>query len=153
MAKRVVDLLEPVEVDVEDGEFLPLAPPVEGQPFKRDIKLAAVGKRRQRVVQRIVLDAVLGDLEFNALNYDYRELSGARTQFKGAGKVNNEAGFKYILTVVDGQAPQGGGVDKFRLKIWNEKTGAVIFDNQSGAADDAEPTAEIGSGDSISFPK
>ena len=100
-----------------------------------------------------LVNFILGELEFNALNYDYRELSGARTQFKGTGKVNNEAGFKYILTVVDGQAPQGGGVDKFRLKIWNEKTGAVIFDNQSGAADDAEPTAEIGSGDSISFPK
>jgi hypothetical protein len=100
-----------------------------------------------------LVNFILGDLEFNALNYDYRELSGARTQFKGAGKVNNEAGFKYLLTVIDGQAPQGGGVDKFRLKIWNEKTGAVIFDNQSGAADDAEPTTAIGAGESISFPK
>jgi hypothetical protein len=100
-----------------------------------------------------LVNFILGDLEFNALNYDYRELSGAQTQFKGAGKVNNEAGFKYLLTVIDGQAPQGGGVDKFRLKIWNEKTGAVIFDNQSGAADDAEPTTAIGAGESISFPK
>jgi hypothetical protein len=100
-----------------------------------------------------LVNFILGDLEFNALNYDYRELSGAQTQFKGAGKVNNEAGFKYLLTVIDGQAPQGGGVDKFRLKIWNEKTGAVIFDNQSGAADDAEPTTAIGTGESISFPK
>jgi hypothetical protein len=100
-----------------------------------------------------LVNFILGDLEFNALNYDYRELSGARTQFKGAGKVNNETGFKYLLTVIDGQAPQAGGVDKFRLKIWNEKTGAVIFDNQLGDADDAEPTTAIGAGESISFPK
>jgi photosystem II stability/assembly factor-like uncharacterized protein len=100
-----------------------------------------------------LVNFILGDLEFNALNYDYRELSSARTQFKGAGKLNNEAGFKYLLTVIDGQALKGGGVDKFRLKIWNDKTGAVIFDNQSGAADDAEPTTAIGTGESISFPK
>jgi hypothetical protein len=100
-----------------------------------------------------LINLMLGSLEFNAQNYDFRELSGARTQFKGFGKINNEAGYKYLLTVVDGQAPKGGGVDKFRIKIWNDKTGEVVFDNQMGDADDADPTTPIGDGKSISFPR
>jgi photosystem II stability/assembly factor-like uncharacterized protein len=100
-----------------------------------------------------LINLILGNLEFNALNYDYRALSGTRTQFKGFGKVNNEAGYKYILTVIDGQAPKGGGVDKFRIKIWNDKTGEVVFDNQMGESDNADPTTPVGDGHSISFPK
>jgi len=100
-----------------------------------------------------LVNLMLGTLEFSARNYDFRELSGARTQFKGFGKINNEAGYKYILTVIDGQAPNGGGVDKFRIKIWNDKTGKVVFDNQPGDADDADPTTPVGDGKSISFPR
>ena len=92
-------------------------------------------------------------MQFQALNYDFRELSGARTQFKGYGKVNDESGYQYLLTVVDGQAPKGGGVDKFRIKIWNEKTGEVVFDNQKGEADDADPNTPVGDGKSISYPR
>jgi len=100
-----------------------------------------------------LVNFILGGLEFNALNYDFRSLSGVRTQFKGYGKVNNEAGYKYLLTVIDGQAPKGGGVDKFRIKIWNDKTGEVIFDNQLGDDDDADPTTPVGDGSSINFPR
>jgi hypothetical protein len=100
-----------------------------------------------------LVNFILGGLEFNALNYDFRALSGARTQFKGYGKVNSEAGYKYLLTVIDGQAAKGGGVDKFRIKIWNDKTGEIIFDNQMGEDDDADPTTPVGDGNSISFPK
>jgi photosystem II stability/assembly factor-like uncharacterized protein len=100
-----------------------------------------------------LVQLIIGNLEFNAMNYDFRALSGARTQFKGFGKVNNQEGYKYVLTVIDGQAPGGGGVDKFRIKIWNDKTGEVVFDNQVGDADDADPTTPVGAGKSSSFPK
>jgi hypothetical protein len=100
-----------------------------------------------------LVNFILGNLEFSALNYDFRALSGVRTQFKGYGQLNNETGYKYLLTVIDGQAPKGGGVDKFRIKIWNEKTGEVVFDNQVGDDDDADPTTPVGDGKSISFPR
>ena len=100
-----------------------------------------------------LVNFILGNLEFRALNYDFRSLSGARTQFKGYGKLNNETGYKYLLSVIDGQAPKGDGVDKFRLKIWNDKTGEVVFDNQVGDDDDADPTTPVGDGKSINFPR
>jgi|GEM_PF-903916 len=99
-----------------------------------------------------LVNFILGNLEFNALNYDFRELSGARTTFRGVGKFNEEAGYSYLLTVVDGQAVKGGG-DKFRIKIWKVSTGEVVFDTQMGDDDDAAPTTSVGDGKSISFPK
>jgi photosystem II stability/assembly factor-like uncharacterized protein len=115
--------------------------------------VAKVNASPKVVKEENLVSLVLGGLDFRALNYDFRALSGARTQFRGFGKVNNEAGYKYLLTVVDGQAAHGGGVDKFRIKIWNDKSGEVVFDNQLGDADDAEPTTPVGDGKSISFPR
>ena len=64
-----------------------------------------------------------------------------------------QSGYRYLLTVLDGQAPNGGGVDRFRLKVWNDKTGEVVIDNQIGASDDADPTTAVGDGNSIKLPR
>ena len=94
-----------------------------------------------------------GNFEFNALNYEYLSISGARAQFKGFGKLNGEAGYNFILTVIDGQTTNGGGVDLFRIKIWNKNSGAVVFDTQFGTSDGADPTTPIGDGSSIIIQK
>jgi hypothetical protein len=94
-----------------------------------------------------------GGLEFNALNYDYLAMSGAKAQLRGFGKVNGESGYNFILTVIDGQLKGGGGVDKFRIKIWNKTTGATVFDSQMGASDAADPSTPIGTGSSIVIQK
>src|SRR5262249_40978654 len=44
---------------------------------------------------------------------------------------------------------EGGGVDKIRMKIWNKNTGAIVYDKQPGAPDNATPTMPVGSGSSI----
>lgn len=94
-----------------------------------------------------------GNLEFNALNYDYLSVFGPRAQFKGFGKVNGDAGYNFLLTVIDGQATNGGGVDRFRIKIWNKVTGQVVFDTQMGESEAADPTTPIGDGGSIVIQK
>jgi len=89
----------------------------------------------------------LADFEFSALNFDYLVISGARAQYKGLGKtiVNGveQSGIAFILTVIDGQLGGGGGTDKIRLKIYNKNTGAVIYDNQRGASDNADPVVTV----------
>lgn len=91
----------------------------------------------------------MGGFEFNALNYDYLTISGARAQFRGFGKLNGESGYNFILTVIDGQLTGGGGVDKFRIKIWNKTTGAIVFDSQMGESDAVDPSIPVGKGSSI----
>jgi len=90
-----------------------------------------------------------GNFNFNSLNFDYLVISGAKAQYKGAGKVNGDGGYSFILTAIDGQATGGGGVDKIRMKIWNKSTGAIVYDNQMGAADNADPITPLGEGSSI----
>ena len=40
----------------------------------------------------------------------------------------------------------GGGIDKFRIKIWNKGTVEVVYDNQMDALEDADPTTALGGG-------
>ena len=99
------------------------------------------------------LDFLLGNLDFNALNYDYLVIDKARAQFKGFGKINGVSGYDFIVTVIDGSLPGGGGVDKFRIKIWEKTTGIIVYDNQTGASDAADPIMPIGLGGDISIKK
>jgi hypothetical protein len=55
-----------------------------------------------------------------------------------------------MLTVIDGNLPGGGGVDKLRLKIWDKSNGdAIVYENQLGASDRSEPSTMIRSGNII----
>ena len=92
------------------------------------------------------LDFLLGNFEFNALNYDYLVIDKARAQFKGFGKINGVSGYDFIVTVIDGSLPGGDGVDKFRIKIWEKVTGIIVYDNQMGASDAAAPIMPIPGG-------
>ena len=47
--------------------------------------------------------------------------------------------YTFQLNGIDGQVNGGGGVDKFRIKI-KDSGGAVIYDNQLDAGDNADPT-------------
>jgi hypothetical protein len=51
-----------------------------------------------------------------------------------------------MLTAIDGQVNGGGGTDKFRIKIWDKTTDAIVYDNQMGATDDAQPSTVLGGG-------
>jgi uncharacterized repeat protein (TIGR01451 family) len=99
------------------------------------------------------LDFLIGNFDFNALNYDYLVIDKARAQFRGFGKLNGVSGYDFIVTVIDGSLPGGGGVDKFRIKIWEKTTGLLVYDNQPGASDAADPITPIGSGGDISIKK
>jgi len=87
-----------------------------------------------------------GDLNFNSTSYDWLVIAGARAQYKGSGTINGAGDHAFILTAIDGQVSGGGGVDKFRIKIWDKATGMVVYDNQLGAADTADPTMSLGGG-------
>lgn len=89
-----------------------------------------------------------GSFNFSSTSYDWLVVAGAKAQYKGLGKVNGAGEYGFMLTATDGQMNGGGGVDKFRIKIWDKATGSVIYDNVLGSSDDldaANPQA-IGGG-------
>ena len=84
-----------------------------------------------------------GDLNFHSSSYQWLVVAGAKAQYKGLGTINGVGEYGFLLTAIDGQLNGGGGVDKFRIKIWTKSTGEIVYDNQLGSGDDAAPTTAI----------
>ena len=86
--------------------------------------------------------------KFHSTSYQWLVVSGAKAQYKGFGKINGTGDYGFLLTATDGQFTNGGGVDRFRIKIWNRATSAVVYDNAKDSPEDidlANPLA-IGGG-------
>jgi hypothetical protein len=88
----------------------------------------------------------VANLNFQSSAYEWLVVSGARAQFKGSGQIDGAGDYGFLLTAVDGQVTGGGGYDKFRIKIWDRASGAVVYDNQPGENDDAGVTTVLGGG-------
>jgi hypothetical protein len=87
-----------------------------------------------------------GNFNFHSTLYDWLVIAGAKAQFKGSGTVNGTGDFAFMLTSIDGQVNGGGGIDKFRIKIWNKATNDIVYDNQLGALDGDTPSTALGGG-------
>jgi hypothetical protein len=87
-----------------------------------------------------------GNLKFSSVNYEWLVVSGARAQLKGTGTIHGSRAFGFIITAIDGQKNGGRGVDKFRIKIWDLATSAIVYDNKMGAIEAGEAATEIGGG-------
>jgi hypothetical protein len=93
-----------------------------------------------------------GNINFHSTSYDWLTINAVVndgwSQYQGTGTINGLTPaitadiFKFYVASEDNQRNGGTGVDKIRVKIWeqNSSTGAmvmVIFDNQFGATDTA----------------
>jgi hypothetical protein len=92
----------------------------------------------------------VANFTFTSTAYEWLVVSGAKARFRGTGQVNGGGNYGFALTAWDGSAPGGGGVDRFRIKIWDRNQGdAVVYDNQVACpnqGDNADPCTEIGEG-------
>jgi uncharacterized repeat protein (TIGR01451 family) len=86
------------------------------------------------------------DLSFKSTSYDWLVIAGARAQYKGLGTINGSGDYAFMLTAIDGQTNGGGGSDRIRIKIWDPATGNVVYDNQLGADENAQPSTVLGGG-------
>ena len=90
----------------------------------------------------------VANLDFKSESYEWLVVAGARAQYKGSGTLKNQTGdYGFLLTAIDGSQNGGGGVDKFRMKIWDRSTDALVYDSELGADDFGSPTLPLGGGD------
>ena len=89
----------------------------------------------------------LANLNFHSTNYEWLVVAGPKAQYKGSGTINGTGNYGFILTATDGQINGGGGVDKFRIKIWDKNNGdMIVYDNQMGAGIDDNPITALAGG-------
>ncbi len=89
----------------------------------------------------------VANFNFHSTSYEWLVIAGAKAQYKGVGTVNGVGNYGFILTAIDGEINGGGGVDKFRIKIWDiNNNGTIVYDNQLGASDSDTPTIVLGGG-------
>ncbi|MBG6110231.1 hypothetical protein IWX84_001096, partial [Flavobacterium sp. CG_9.10] len=81
-----------------------------------------------------------GNLNFASSTYVSGSLviAGSQAIYKGIGTINGSGSYNFMVSAVDGQISGGGGLDKFRIKIWN--SAGVIYDNNKGVSDNGTPT-------------
>jgi cysteine-rich repeat protein len=94
----------------------------------------------------------VADMNFHSSDFEWLVIAGSKAQLKGTGTINGEGEYKFLITMIDGDLKGGDGIDKFRIKIWEEDEitaeEIIIYDNGLGDADDEEPSTltEIGGG-------
>lgn len=89
----------------------------------------------------------VADLNFHSDVYQWLVVAGARAQYNGTGTINGEGNYVFLPSAIDGQVSGGGGIDRFRIKIWDRDDGdAVVYDNQLGDSDSAAVTTALGGG-------
>jgi hypothetical protein len=71
-------------------------------------------------------------------------IAGAKAIFQGTGTINGTGNYNFIVSAIDGSINGGGGIDKFRIKIWGS-TG-LVYDNNVNNPDNADPTTSLGGG-------
>jgi probable HAF family extracellular repeat protein len=88
-----------------------------------------------------------GVLTFRSTSYQWLVVAGARAQYKGEGEIAGATGpYGFLITAIDGAVAGGGGTDRFRIKLWDKATGAIVYDNQTGQPDDSEAATTLGGG-------
>ena len=93
----------------------------------------------------------VANLNFHSETYQWLVVSGARAQYKGTGTINGSGNYGFLLTAIDGQINGGGGVDKFRIKIWDNTVPSydpnyIVYDNKMGSSDTGNDATELGGG-------
>ena len=84
--------------------------------------------------------------DFVATSMSWLTINGSNVQISGAGTINNAPGYNFLLTGIDGKLDGKKLPDKVRVKIWNQTTGAIVYDSQVEAADNVAPAIVLGGG-------
>ncbi len=80
-----------------------------------------------------------GGFWFHSNSYDSLTFTGLKVVYKGHGTINGAGNDSFQVSLISGIP------GKFRLKIWNSSN-VVVYDNQMGSPDTADPTMSLSGG-------
>jgi PKD repeat protein len=87
-----------------------------------------------------------GDFAFKSTSYDRLVLAAVHARYTGEGTINGGGRYGFALTAVDGDRKTTRSPDEFRIRIWNLSSGAIVYDNRMGEAEDSPSGTTLGGG-------
>ena len=93
---------------------------------------------------RTVFQFRIANLNFRSRGYDSLVIAGGKAMLRGSGKINNHGNYGFLINAIDAKRTPGINKDRFRIKIWDKnRDNAVVYDNELGAPDHADPTTPV----------
>jgi len=86
-----------------------------------------------------------GNIKFKSTGLQYMVIRNQMAVIKGSGHLKGHGSVSFLTSVVDGDI-LGFKYDNMRMIIWDEKTEEVFYDNEQGAAINAESLVSIEKG-------
>jgi Tol biopolymer transport system component len=90
----------------------------------------------------------VADLNFHSDTYEWLLVANAKAMYKGTGTINGGGNYGFLLFALDENLTPSTDVDLFRIQIWDKEDNSdgIVYDNEIGVDEDADPTTEIGGG-------
>jgi endoglucanase len=82
--------------------------------------------------------------EFESTSYDWFVITGGKAQLRGSGRVNRQGTYAFQIAAIDGLGPSEP--DRLRIRIWDSASGILVYDNERGAPEGADPASALGRG-------
>ncbi|MFF6785306.1 family 43 glycosylhydrolase [Streptomyces sp. NPDC012510] len=87
---------------------------------------AKYGKNATKPSGKAALDFAKAKLKFRSTGSDWLVVTGSKAVYQGSGTVNGKTGYAFRITATDGP-------DTFKIKVWKESSGTVVYENKSAA--------------------
>jgi PKD repeat protein len=111
--------------------------------------VAKYRKHRDRPVGSTVFKFKKAHIKFKSKKYDWLVVNESIAMYQGTGKIRKDRNhYRFQVSVVD-DGHGRKGQDKFRLQMWQIESGALVYDNQLGDAENAIATNTIDRGDIV----
>lgn len=85
----------------------------------------------------------IADINFTSTSYQWLVISGSKAIFKGIGTNNGIGDYTFLVSTIDGSP------DKYRIKITDNSTNTVFYDNEMGSSETVDPTTPLVAGSVI----
>ena len=86
------------------------------------------------------------NLNFKSKSDDWLIVKGSRIQYRGFGTINGAGDYSFIISASSSEEKGRNNSDKFRIKIWDESSGHVIYDTMRDSENYVDPVTEIKGG-------
>lgn len=77
---------------------------------------------------------------------DWKAIEGDYMQLTGRDTVNGKGSYGFMIDAAKNR-PKAGGKDKFCIRIWDQGTGSVVYNNMPGIDDYVIPVTHVQGGE------